>query len=124
MIIFNRDNVIPNNSVIPPILDFLIHGGNFFINFFEHTLMIGKNDNDLSLSWIFFICFSFSFCGFYKIIYLSFNYSVYPLVEFIDLKGLVFLGITASILLIIGEYLYLKSLNIRNKNIFVVKEKQ
>jgi hypothetical protein len=119
MILSNRDGVIPQGVFIPPILDFLIHGGNFLINLFTHTIILGKNEENLNYSWRFHFFISLFYTTFYKIIYFVFDYSVYPIIAIMDIKLYIFLNFVGINLLILGEYLFFKGLKIRNKEILL-----
>ena len=111
----NRDGVLARNRVVPPVLDFLLHGGNFFANLFTHIKLMEKNEVNLNISWKFFISFSFLYTSFYKIIYFIFDFPVYPLVSKMNLKIFILLSFIGSCLLILGEYLFLKGLGFRKK---------
>ena len=115
IIFSNKEAIIPKDVVIPPLLDFLIHGGNFLVNFIAHLMVNEHIEDNLLISWKFFFLLSIFYATFYKIIYFIFDYSVYPLVAVMDFKIYLLLIIIATILFLIGEYLFLKSLSLRNK---------
>ncbi len=115
MIFTNKDGVIAKGIVIPPLLDFLMHGGNFFVNLVAHLIIIEQNEENLFFSWKFFLFISFFYTTFYKVIYFIFNYSVYPLVALMDIWLYFLLIFIATVLFLAGEFLFFKSLSIRNK---------